>query len=84
MFKMASNNEDTVGGKEAVDFFKKSGLPVDELKRIWMISAQTSKQHLTRDEFYVALRLIAYKQNGITADENSIKINVQTELPDFS
>jgi len=47
-------------GSEAVAFFKSSGLPVDKLKEIWRISSRTSKEFLTRDEFYVALRLIAY------------------------
>jgi hypothetical protein len=41
-------------------FFKQSGLPVEKLKDIWAIAAKTSKEYLTRDEFYVALRLIAY------------------------
>jgi hypothetical protein len=35
-------------------------LPVDVLKGIWKISSRTSTDYLTRDEFYVALRLIAY------------------------
>ena len=53
-------------------FFKKSGLPVDKLKEFWKISARTSNEYLTRDEFYIALRLIAYEQNGIPATEESI------------
>jgi hypothetical protein len=44
MFRLASNNDEgTVGGQDAVTFFKKSGLPVDVLKRIWTAAAQTSK-----------------------------------------
>ena len=53
--------ENKVGGKEAVIFFKKSGLPVDKLKEFWKIAARTSNEFLTKDEFYVALRLIAYE-----------------------
>ena len=41
-------------------FFKRSGLSTDVLKNIWLIAARTSNEYLTRDEFYVALRLIAY------------------------
>lgn len=41
-------------------FFKRSGLPVDRLKDIWRIAARTSNEYLTKDEFYVALKLIAY------------------------
>ena len=72
-----------VGGKEAVDFFKKSGLPVDKLKAIWMVSARTSNAHLTKEEFYVALRLIAYTQNNIRADETSVNLNIEVALPQF-
>jgi hypothetical protein len=81
---MSQNEEGVVGGQVAVTFFKKSGLDVDKLKKIWTIAAQTSKAHLTRDEFYVALRLIAYEQNGIKADESSLKINIEAPLPEFS
>lgn len=52
--------ENRVGGKEAVAFFKRSGLPVDTLKTIWKIAARTSNEYLSRDEFYIALRLVAY------------------------
>lgn len=72
-----------VGGKEAVDFFKKSGLPVDKLKEIWKVSARTSNAHLTKEEFYVALRLIAYVQNNIRADETSVNLNIEVALPQF-
>jgi epidermal growth factor receptor substrate 15 len=84
MMSLAAPNGDTkVGGREAVIFFKKSGLPVDKLKHFWMIAAKTSNEYLTKDEFYVALRLIAYEQNGIAADENSINNNVDVALPRF-
>ena len=57
----AKPGENKVGGKEAVMFFKKSGLPVDKLKEFWKIAARTSMEYLTKDEFYIALRLIAYE-----------------------
>ena len=82
MFTYADpKGEGKVSGREAVTFFKKSGLPVEKLKEIWKISAQTSQEFLTRDEFYVALRLIAYMQNGIRADEHSIELNIEVDLP---
>ena len=71
------------GGKDAVMFFKRSGLPVDKLKEIWTIAARTSNEHLTKDEFYVALRLIAYAQNGIQANEQSVKMDLEVALPVF-
>jgi nucleoside diphosphate kinase len=70
-------------GPEAVSFFTKSGLPIDKLKEIWLIAAKTSNQYLTKEEFYIALRLIAYAQNGKTADENAIIFDVQVDLPRF-
>lgn len=84
MLAMADpQGENRVGGKDAVIFFKKSGLPVDKLKEIWKISAKTSNEFLTKEEFYVALRLIAYMQNGIRADEHSIELNIEVDLPKF-
>lgn len=64
--------EGKVGGKEAVTFFKSSGLSVEKLKEIWVIASQVSPAFLTKDEFYVALRLIAYEQNGIPSTTNSV------------
>jgi epidermal growth factor receptor substrate 15 len=62
MMSMACPNGDSkVGGREAVVFFKKSGLPVERLKDFWKLAARTSNEYLTKDEFYVALRLIAYE-----------------------
>lgn len=52
--------ENKIGGQEAVSFFKRSGLDLPVLKNIWKTAARTSNEFLTRDEFYVALRLIAY------------------------
>jgi epidermal growth factor receptor substrate 15 len=75
--------DNKVGGRDAVIFFKKSGLPVDKLKDIWKMSARTSNEFLTKDEFYIALRLIAYMQNGIRADEHSIELNIEVDLPKF-
>ena len=41
-------------------FFKKSGLPVDVLKKIWLVAAKTTNESLNQNEFFIALRLIAY------------------------
>ena len=54
-------------------FFQKSGLPVDKLKEVWTIAAHTSNEFLTKDEFYIALRIIAYMQNGMRADAEAIR-----------
>ena len=54
-----------IEGREGVQFFKKSGLATDILKQVWLTSAKTNNTFLTREEFFIALRLIAYAQNGI-------------------
>lgn len=54
----SGNNK--VGGAEGVSFFRRSGLNKDVLKNIWLLAAKTSNEYLMRDEFYLALRLIAY------------------------
>lgn len=41
-------------------FFKRSGLDIKILKDIWKVASRTSNEYLTKDEFYIALRLIAY------------------------
>jgi hypothetical protein len=38
---------------------------------------------LSRDEFYVALRLIAYAQNGIPPTEDSVEENIEVPFPQF-
>lgn len=48
-----------------------------------MISARSSNQYLNRDEFYIALRLVAYEQNGIRGDENAIELNIEVGHPRF-
>ena len=45
------------------------------MKIIWIISAQTDHQYLERDEFYVALRLVALAQNNLEFSEESIRLN---------
>lgn len=81
MYSQAAGDGNSVRGKEAVTFFKRSGLPVEKLKEIWLLAARTSNEYLTKEEFYVALRLIAYHQNGVPADESSITANIEVSLP---
>jgi len=76
LFSIADKkNEGRLYGKDAADFLKRSGLPKDVLKNIWIMSAQTDPQFLERDEFYLALRLIALAQNYLEVSEESIKLN---------
>ena len=54
---------------------KKSGLSKDTLKSIYLIAFQSSKHFLEKDEFYVALRLIALVQNNIPYNSQAIILN---------
>ena len=69
-------NTSKVAGPEAVKFFKRSKVDVNILKEIWRIAAQNSSEYLTKDDFYIALRLISYAQNGIAVCENSIQLSL--------
>lgn len=56
-------------------------MQLEKLKEVWQISARTSNEFLSREEFFLALRLIAYAQNGIKVDENSILTDIPVGLP---
>lgn len=56
----AKTDPNKVQGPEAVEFFKKSGQPIETLKNIWRVAARTDPAYLTKEEFYIAIRLIAY------------------------
>lgn len=75
-------NRNQVKGKDAVNFFKRSGVPVSTLKEIWVI-ASTNGEYLDKEEFYVALRLIAYAQNNIPVTADSILQKKTSPLPKF-
>ena len=76
LYEMADPNSlGRLDGKTAANFLKKSGLPKEILKKIWIISAQTDPSKIERDEFYVALRLVALAQNNMECSAESIKLN---------
>ena len=56
------NPEDkrSVDSQTVVQFLMTSGLELTQLKMVWDIAARTSNEFLVREEFYVALRLVAY------------------------
>lgn len=62
-------------GKTAANFLKRSGLPKEILKKIWLIAAQTNPSFLEKDEFYIALRLVALAQSNMEYSEESIRLN---------
>ena len=71
--------------KDAANFMKKSGLNKNILKNIFLIASPKCKQYLERDEFYVALRLIALAQNNMPFNEQAIILNKPIPpLPNFN
>ena len=50
------NNTGLINGKDSVAFFRKTSLPIDILKKIW-INASSTGNTLDKDEFFVALKL---------------------------
>ena len=66
-----------------MQFFKRSGLPVDLLKKIWVMSSSNGET-LNREEFYVALKLISFAQNNIEVSKEAITRGQQSPLPKFS
>ncbi len=79
--KAKGNNK--VTGKEALDFFRKSRLPGGLLQKIWAMAAQSNPASLDRDEFYVALRLVALAQARREVSLAAIANNVDAPLPFF-
>lgn len=61
----AVGEEENVGGKEAVAFLGRAKkVSKGQLRRIWDIADHQKEGFLARDEFYIALRLVALAQRG--------------------
>ena len=74
-----------IDSKKAALFLKKSNLSQNILKNIWSISSQTKKSGLSRDEFFISLRLIALAQNNFPFTRKEIENNNPLPpLPTFS
>ncbi|CAD8193078.1 unnamed protein product [Paramecium pentaurelia] len=67
--------------KGTVQFFKKSRLPVDTLKRIWIAGVKSQEGKLYYSEFATVMRLIAYCQNGFEFNEQLLNQNSPVPLP---
>ena len=79
-----SKNQGKLDSVPASSFLKRSGLPKYVLKEIWLMVAKYSINHITREEFYTALRLIALAQNDMPYTEESIEKNTPIPpLPSF-
>lgn len=61
----AVGDNETVGGKEAVAFLGRAAkVSKGQLRRIWDVADHQKEGSLGRDEFYIALRLVALAQRG--------------------
>ena len=79
LFESLDNkNSGKLDSKEAASFMKKSGLSRNILKSIWLIASQKSITYIEREEFYVALRLIALAQNNLPYDVENIQKKIKS------
>ena len=70
-----------IDGKQAVALFRTSGVQVQILKQIWSLATPNMEDHLDKNRFFVALKLIALAQAG-----KSVSIQLlheKTGLPTF-
>ena len=70
-----SKNQGKLDSRAAADFLKKSGISRNILKTIWLTASKSSITHIEKEEFYVALRLIALAQNNYPYTEEAIEKN---------
>jgi len=80
-FRDASKGSGTVLGRDAVQFFGRA-VNVDRatLRKIWDIADYRSAGELRREEFYIALRLLAIAQLGYEVSKKTLKQFIGKEL----
>ena len=86
LYNMLDNNGlGRILAKNAANFMKSSNLKKEVLKEIWLIAAQESNTYLLREEFYIAMRLIALAQNNMPFSAQNIEMNSPIPpLPNFN
>ena len=70
-----TNLNGSLKGKRAAEFLKKSGLPKAILKKIWLTASPFDTESISKEDFFIALRLIALAQNNMDYSLDSIKLN---------
>jgi hypothetical protein len=78
-----SESTGRIEGRQAVEFFKKSGLPVEVLKKVWELATPNGESFLDRERFYVSMRLIALAQEGTPLNQDTVH-TVPKDYPKFS
>ncbi|GLD93747.1 hypothetical protein PINS_up002352 [Pythium insidiosum] len=65
LFTMADEERrGAIGGRIAVAFFSRSNVDKTLLREVWNIADSQQRSELSRNEFYVAMRLISMAQRG--------------------
>ena len=75
-----SGSTGRVEGPIAVEFFRRSGLPLEVLKEVWALAA-AGERFLDRERFFVAMRLIALAQQGYSVTNESLQSAQDVALP---
>uniref|UniRef100_A0A2R9AXQ4 Epidermal growth factor receptor pathway substrate 15 n=1 Tax=Pan paniscus TaxID=9597 RepID=A0A2R9AXQ4_PANPA len=75
-FQVDTGNTGRVLASDAAAFLKKSGLPDLILGKIWDLADTDGKGILNKQEFFVALRLVACAQNGLEVSLSSLNLAV--------
>jgi len=73
LFQAADRNRTgQIGGAEAVAFFTRSKLPMEQLKNIWTVADNPPTNALDRPKFAVAIRLLQLLQNGVKGQGSNL------------
>ena len=72
-----------IAGATGAQFFSTSKLPREILHKIWSLSDVHQQGKLGREDFYVACRLVAHAQSGLSPDDASIVNREPSMLPIF-
>jgi len=81
---LSSDMSGEIGGAEGAAFLMRSGLPKDSLHTVWKLaSGGKSKARLTREDFFVACKLVAAAQMEGVVSMAPILSGMQLDLADF-
>ena len=82
LFRAADrNNTGMVSGVDGAGFLRRSGLPEGTLCTVWAIADSNGSGFLTRQEFNVALRLVAMAQSNLPVTRESLVMSRHAQLP---
>ena len=81
LFRAAAGSTGSLAGKDGVFFLRRSGLSDVTLRTVWQLADDQGIGHLTRSEFYVAMRLVAIAQAGYAVTGASLAASAHVALP---